>query len=249
MAAPVVLSTAPAASAAILWNESTDGDLSDVGLNPTQLSPLVSGSNFLKATFNAGAADPSPDYFTVEVPKGLALSAVELLSWKAEPSFEDIAFMAVQKGSVFDFVVPADRSNANGLLGWSHLRSTQVGTNKVLVEMSVSDSAPSQNGVDDFYAEEADSYPDDLLAADPELPARLLALGDQWVPGAEGFEIPLGAGTYTFWLRQGSDTNITTEFDFKTVAVSTPEPMTGLAMGLALGTGLLAFGKQRKRTT
>lgn len=248
MAAPFGLSVAPVASAATLWNESIEGDLSDDGLNPTHLDSLSPGSNSLKATFNAGTDDPSPDYFTIDIPEGLALSGIELLSWDASPIFEDIAFMAVQPGPVFNFTVPEDKGNANGLLGWSHLRSTQVGTNKVLFEMSVSDQAPSESGVAAFYAEEADSYPAELLKNDSELDDRLRVLGDQWVPGAEGFNIPLEAGTYSFWLRQGSDVDITTEFDFKTVAVSTPEPMSGLAMSLALGTGLLALRKQRKHT-
>ncbi|MGC1524639.1 MAG: PEP-CTERM sorting domain-containing protein [Phormidesmis sp.] len=231
------------AQAASLWNESTDGDLSDDGLTPTQLGPLGAGSNRLSATFNAGTANSSPDYFTLEIPEGLALTDIVLLDWKAEPTFEDIAFFAVQTGDVFDFVVPADRSNANGLLGWTHLRSTQVNSSKILTELARSNKSPAAAGIDAFYNEEAKTYSPELLAEFPDLPDKLRALSEQWVPGATGFQKPLGAGEYTFWLRQGSDIDITTVFDFQVdsiaEAASTPEPFSLLALGAVSGAGLL----------
>lgn len=233
-----------------LWNEDTDGDLSDLGFSPTQLKPLSLGSNLLRATFNAGSDNPSPDYFTIDIPEGQVLTHINLLEWEAKPTFEDIAFMAVQEGTSFTFEVPEDRSNAKGLLGWTHLRSTQVGSNKVLTELSTSNLPPSESGAAASYKAEAKTYPAELLAADPGLPDRLIALGEQWVPGAKGFETPLGAGKYSFWLRQGSDTNITTEFDFKTAlaetedAVSTPEPLSLIALGVVSGAGLLLKRRQ-----
>ncbi len=251
MALPLGLSfgLATNAQAASLWNESTDGDLSDNGLTPTQLGPLSAGSNRLSATFNAGTINPSPDYFTLEIPEGFALNDIVLLDWKAEPTFEDIAFFAVQTGDVFDFVVPEDRSNANGLLGWTHLRSTQVNSSKIITELARSNKSPAEAGVDAFYNEEAETYSPELLAEFPDLPDKLRALGEQWVPGATGFQTPLGAGEYTFWLRQGSDTDITTVFDFQldsvaADAVSTPEPFSLLALGMVSGVGLLLKRRQ-----
>ncbi|MEO0987050.1 MAG: PEP-CTERM sorting domain-containing protein [Cyanobacteria bacterium J06639_14] len=241
-----LLSLAAPSQAAILWNEATNGDLSDDGLAPTQLGELLLGSNSLTATFNAGTEDPDPDYFTFVVPEGSVLTGIELLSWETEPTFEDIAFFAVQSGPVFDFVVPEDRSNANGLLGWSHLRSTQVGTNKILIELGASDESHVESGVANFYTEEVALYSDELLTEFPELPERLVALTDQWVPGAAGFDVPLEAGTYSFWLRQGSDISITTGLDFKTAAVSTSEPASAIAL-LTLTLGTLAY-KRRQAT-
>ena len=226
-----------AAKAFSFYDEDVDGDLSNDGLNPTQLGPLTPGTNSLKATFNAGEIDPDPDYFTFTIPEGQVLEEIILRSWDSSPVFEDIAFIGMQEGVVFDFVVPEDRGSAEGLLGWSHLRSTQVGTNKVLIEMSVSNQNPTESGVADFYNQEADSnpYPPEVLEEFPDLEDRLRDLTNQWVPGATGFDIPLGAGDYSFWLRQGSDVSITTQLDFNTV----PEPLTILGTGVALGFGIL----------
>ncbi len=226
-----------AAKAFSFYDEKVDGDLSNDGLNPTQLGKLTPGRNTLKATFNAGEIDPDPDYFTFTIPEGQVLEEIILRSWDSSPVFEDIAFIGMQEGVVFDFVVPEDRGSAEGLLGWSHLRSTQVDTNKVLIEMSVSNQNPTESGVADFYNQEADSnpYPPEVLEEFPDLEDRLRDLTNQWVPGATGFDIPLGAGDYSFWLRQGSDVNITTQLDFNTV----PEPFTILGTGVALGFGVV----------
>ena len=243
-AVTAALSLATSSQAATLWDEAIDGDLSSDGLAPTQLGELLPGSNILDATFNAGSENPDPDYFTFVVPEGSVLSGIELLAWETEPVFEDIAFFAVQSGPVFDFVVPEDRSNADGLLGWSHLRSTQVGTNKILTELSVSNESHVESGVAEFYAEEVALYPDALLAEFPELPERLLDLTDQWVPGAAGFDVPLEAGTYSFWLRQGSDVSIATELDFQTSPVATPEPTGAIAL-LVLTLGTVSYKRCR----
>ena len=67
-----------------------------------------------------------PDYFTFTVPEGLVLTEIALHSWTASPTFEDIAFFAVQEGTQFDFVFPNENQEnpADPLLGWSHLRNT-----------------------------------------------------------------------------------------------------------------------------
>lgn len=247
-----VFSLPTTAKAVSLWNEDINGDLSDDGLNPTDLGALELGTNSLKATFNAGTINPSPDYFTFEVPEGFVLEEIILRSFSSSPTSEDIAFIGMQEGTVFDFEVPADRDSAAGLLGWSHLRSTQVNTNKVLFEMSVSNLNPTVSGVADIYNQEADSnpYPADVLAQFPDLPDRLRDLTNQWAPGATGFDLPVGSGNYSLWLRQGSDANITAELDFNTAAVSEPEPVpepaTTLGIITALGSGIV-FEKRRRK--
>lgn len=238
------------AFAITLWDEDISGDLSDEGLHPTSLGALGLGSNSLEATFNAGTENPSPDYFTITVPEGLALEEIILKSWKSSPTFEDIAFIAVQRGNVFDYEVPEDKASSAGLLGWSHLRSTQVGTNKVLREISTSNLDHTTSGTAAFYQEEADShpYPQSVLHESPDLVANLRGLTEQWAPGAEGFETPLTAGDYTFWLRQGSDIDITAQLDFQTTANTdeVPEPLSIFGTGLALGFGYF-FRKKKQQ--
>ncbi|WP_299404955.1 PEP-CTERM sorting domain-containing protein [Acaryochloris sp. IP29b_bin.148] len=247
---------AQSASAITLWNENVNGDLSDEGLHPTSVGSLNLGSNLLTANFNAGTDNPAPDYFTFTVPHGLALNGIELKSWNSSPVFEDIAFIAVQRGSIFDYEVPEDRGSAAGLLGWSHLRSTQVNTNKIFQEISTSNLDHVTSGTAAFYEEEAASNPYDGLALAPGdtpelLEDNLRGLTEQWAPGAEGFKAPLPAGDYTFWLRQGSDVDISAQLDFNTVVSSNadevPEPLSIFGTGLALGFGYVFRRKKQQR--
>lgn len=246
------------ANAGSLHNEDIDGDLSDDGLNPTVLGELTLGTNSLKATFNAGQINPSPDYFTFTVPEGLTLTNIVLNSWESSPNFEDIAFFAVQEGTVFDYVFPNELEEpAEGLLGWAHLRSTQVGdTEKVLTEMSVANLSPEISGQKEVYEEEASNnpYSPEQLAQLPEgvteedIINNLTNLSNTWASGAEGFSIPLESGDYSFWLRQGSDINIAVELDFITAqaqASAVPEPFSLVGTFTAFGLGIMLKRKHQ----
>ena len=247
-----LLTFATTATAASLHSERDgDGDLSDNGLTPTPLGELSLGSNTLNATFNADF----PDYFTFTIPEGLVLTNIALNSWEASPSFEDIAFFGVQEGKQFDFVFPNDNQEnpAQGLLGWSHLRSTQVGSlDKILLEMSLSNINPVDSGVDAIYKAEADSDPYAGVPGltDEErntLTERLSTLSSAWAPGATGFSpAVLKPGSYSFWLRQGSETLIEVDLDFQTAEqpAATPEPFSIFSLATTLGLGILAK-KQR----
>lgn len=244
-----LLNFSTTAKAAVLYNEDINVDLSDDGLNPTLLGELTLGTNSLKATFNAGQTNPAPDYFTFTIPEGLILTNIVLKSWESSPNFEDIAFFAMQEGTVFDYVFPNNLEEpAEGLLGWTHLRSTQVGdTEKVLREMSVANLSPEVSGQKEIYQEEASHNPyspaqiaqlsEDVTVED--LINNLTNLANTWASGAAGFSLPLKSGDYSFWLRQGSDINITVELDLITAQaqVSTPEPLSifGTIMACSLG--------------
>ncbi|MEA5508159.1 PEP-CTERM sorting domain-containing protein [Crocosphaera sp. UHCC 0190] len=241
------------------YDEVSDGDLSDVGSTPTSLGSLNLGKNTLKATFNRGS-NPDPDYFTFNIPQGQVLTEIFLKSWNTSPFFEDIAFIAIEEGPSFDFVFSntANSNPAEGLLGWSHLRSTQVGTNKILTEMALSNLDPITSGLNIVVNQEADNnpYTPEQIAQFPsgvtedQLKQNLRNLGVigtsgstiGWFPGATGFKLPLGPGDYSIWLRQGTDTEISVELDFNTAKVPEPNNLFGIIITLGLGT--LRFKKK-----
>ena len=245
-----LLSVSPTTKAFSLHNEDLDGNLSDNGLNPTVLGELNLGTNSLKATFNAGETNPSPDYFTFTVPEELVLTEIVLQSWETSPEFEDIAFFAIQRGTVFDYVFPNDNlaNPAEGLLGWSHLRSTQVGDKeKILLEMSLSNLEPQVSGLKEIYEEEANNnpYSSEQIARLPkdvteqDLIDSLNNLTGLWASGATGFSLPLEPGDYSLWLRQGSDINVTVELDFNTAKAPVPEPFSIVGIFTAFGWGIM----------
>ncbi|GBF84570.1 hypothetical protein [Aphanothece sacrum] len=157
----------------------------------------------------------------------------------------------------------SNTNNANpaaGLLGWSHLRSTQIGTDKILTEMALSNLDPISSGLAIVVNEEADNNPytpeqiaqfpsgvtEDLLKANLRSAGTIGTTGSTvgWFPGATGFKLPLGPGNYSIWLRQGSDIRISVELDFNTQKVSEPRSVLGLT--LVLGLGLVTVISKRK---
>lgn len=202
--AGVLLNFSSPAKAITLWDESINGDLSNNGLTPTELGKLQPGNNTLSATFSLGQANPDADYFTLEVPNKLSLKKIILKSLTPE---DEVAFFAVQTGSVFDFVFTGP--DATGLLGWIDLGQEEVGTD-ILYDMGKANLSPIASG-------------------------------------ATGFTPPLGAGNYSFWLRQGGEMPVTVTVDFVTTV---PEPSTVVGLGTILGLGFGAFLKRslsRKR--
>jgi hypothetical protein len=70
------------------------------------------------------------DYFTITIPPGQALSQLILESYF---SLDPFAFLAIQPGPIF----PNDPSSVEpqDLMGWTHMRAGQVGTD-ILPEMA-----------------------------------------------------------------------------------------------------------------
>src|SRR5215471_1731542 len=80
------------AAAATLWDESTNGDLSNVRTAPTNL-PLSVGSNTITGTVVAGDID----FFTVTVPASAFFSSLTLITFT---SADDLDFLAIQAGPI-----------------------------------------------------------------------------------------------------------------------------------------------------
>lgn len=105
------------ASAMLIFNELSTGDLSSNPLLPTQLSVDV-GSNFIDASVDA----KDRDYFTLKLPAGAYLSAIILRA----SSGSDATFLSFQSGSIF--TEPAGTTDLRNLLGYASFFHSDVGT-------------------------------------------------------------------------------------------------------------------------
>jgi hypothetical protein len=93
------------------WIESSQGDLSNNRLDPSELL-LAPGSNLIAGGFGNGDLD----YLNVIVPEGYVLSS--LVTGLANHQGLSRSFIGVQAGDVM--TVPPETGSAVGLLGWTH---------------------------------------------------------------------------------------------------------------------------------
>ncbi len=101
-----LLLTAPGlASAATIWDESIDGDLSGVGAAPTELT-LAAGTNTVIGTIgnngNTGAVGgQDADYFYFTVPAGATVTSLTVDSYTFAPSNPGSSFAGYVNGLGF----------------------------------------------------------------------------------------------------------------------------------------------------
>jgi hypothetical protein len=107
------------ATAAVIWDEGVNGDLSSNAAAPTFIA-FPAGASTIKGTINGGPIDR--DYITFTVPADHTLISMSLLVF--QPS--DIAFMALNAGSTS--YVPSSVTNSLFLSG-IHIRETDIGAN------------------------------------------------------------------------------------------------------------------------
>lgn len=113
----------PASQAAVIWDESVNGDLSSSGLTPTSLSLGLGSNRILGSTGDAGQG-VDRDYFTFTLPVGTALSSITLLSNTfVSGSFSFIGF---QTGS--QVTVQPSGAGGQALLGWTHYSNGDIGS-------------------------------------------------------------------------------------------------------------------------
>ena len=164
------------------WHEAVNGDLSGNRLAPTVL-PLTAGNNAVRGiTGRAFAGGPVDlDYFTVAVPAGYELSALNVLPDTLV--LGDGSFIGFMSGAVF--TVPPTTQTAAGLLGWTLFSESNIGDD-LLGFMSTPSfgstgfSPPLPAGAYSFWLQETavgvSTYGLSLvLTAVPE-PSRALAL-------------------------------------------------------------------------
>jgi hypothetical protein len=212
------------AHAAVVWDESVSGDLSNDRLNPTPIN-LSAGVNSLIG--NVGVVTGTNldiDYITINVPVGDRLSGLILNSYVGD---DGTSFIGMENGS--QITVPTTAFTAAGLQGWGHFgpdTSNQVGFD-MLPNMSLSSlgssgfTIPVPNGKYSFWIQQRDGFPTDYqfdFVVTP--PPTGDYNGDHVVDAADytvwrdtlGQTIPAGTGAdgndngtvdaadYTFWL-------------------------------------------------
>jgi hypothetical protein len=243
------------ATALILWDENTPGDLSNDRFAPTQLPDLMPGDNFLSIVLKNPDVSPNPpkpvsfyrdlDYFIITVPEGLIFSKL-ILSQYGGGTSDDVAFIAMQEGTKFteppqppsiDDPTSGITNPAN-LLGYALVgNKTTYGINancnnindQNLNNTPLPSGAVVQVGEDllPIMGDNTDSRPDKIQ------PNNCLTFAPPI-----GFTAPLTAGNYVFWAQQTAAG--TTQFKFNFVAATVPEPTSilGLLAFAALGLGM-----------
>jgi MYXO-CTERM domain-containing protein len=119
----LLLSTVLPLSAATLWSENSQGDLSDDYTAPNTFN-LTQGSNFL-SVFTSGG---DPDLFTVVVPAGFQIEFLNLASYNFDVPGNE-TFLGFQNGAVLQRD-PADFTFAMaGEISWLTYGESQEGRN------------------------------------------------------------------------------------------------------------------------
>lgn len=168
------------AQGAVVYDESSNGDLSNSGTSPTVIQVAL-GHNLISGSTGFGADGIDRDYFSITVPSGTALSSLTVLPGTSVGG--DVSFIGVQVGA--QVTVPPDASTASGLLGWMHYGPGNVNRD-ILPRIGRGDGAtgftgPLLPGTYSFWVQDFNSatYNFDLAltaAAVPE-PDMCVALG------------------------------------------------------------------------
>jgi hypothetical protein len=119
------------ATAATVWNETTDGDLSGNPLAPTPVTFAPGGNDVIG---RVGGADQ--DFFTFTVPTHYALTSLTEVNIIFENPNDNAFFIALESGPQIT-VNTVSPTSAAGLLGWHHGVPGENGTD-ILPAMSTS---------------------------------------------------------------------------------------------------------------
>jgi hypothetical protein len=120
MSATAILVATTGAQAAVAWDESTQGDLSNVGASPTFVALSTGANQILGTTGNQGTGTDR-DMFRVTVPAGFQLTSLQVLT-STTPL--NLGFLGIQSGSQI-----TSTSSSAALAGWTHYTVADRGTN------------------------------------------------------------------------------------------------------------------------
>jgi PEP-CTERM motif len=232
--------TAPA-RAALIYDESTDGDLDDSRFTPTVLPTLNSGSNTLRFSLS----NPTPivsslnrdlDYFSISVPEGFQFT--QLFITQYEPQLtegvvgsDQIAFIGLQGGTIFT-EPPQPSDPATGETGVITNPANLLGYTLI----------GSRDAADALSPGVVNAPFDDLLPPMGATVNRPNLPNGSTSPNPAGFASPLSAGNYVFWVQQTASGAATVELNF--IISPIPEPTSALALFAVGGLGLALKRKQ-----
>ena len=201
---------------ALTWNETINGDLSDSGAAPTLVGTLSSGSNLFSGTMGTpgGSVPLDADVWNFTIAAGYYLTGINLVGFT----------------TTAPYTVPSSDPSYDPTALSSDLSFMAI-TNTGTIDMS----DPSNHLSNALWTGHTDSFGGvytDLLG--------LLDAGPDF--GGIGFNGPLPAGNYTFWIQEGT-AQIGYQIDFVTSPVPVPEPGSALLLGVA---GLWVLRRRRR---
>jgi len=170
------------AHAATVWDETSNGDLSNNGLSPT-LVVVSPGSNLVLGLTGDSGQGVDRDYFKIIVPAGSTLTSIELLANTAVSV--GVSFIGMQAGP--QLTVTPSGGGAEQLLASGHYGNDQIGTD-LLPAIELGPAGPLPNGTYSVWVQDTGgpaSYGFDFVlsavaapAAAPSLPGwGLIVLG------------------------------------------------------------------------
>jgi hypothetical protein len=98
---------------------------------------VVGGNDILGTDGPSGPGGPTttnPDFFTFNVPAGLALTAITVLPGTMSAGIDNVSFIGIEGGT--QITLPRPAPSAAGLLGWWHFGPGDIGTD-ILPEMGI----------------------------------------------------------------------------------------------------------------
>jgi hypothetical protein len=174
------VAAATAGAQPVIWDELSQGDLSNDRFHPTALAPPPGVSQLVGAMDGEVNGIVDRDYFSITIPQGYVLSQLILEQYFSN---DPVAFIGIQPGPIFPddpaTVMPGD------LLGWLHFGDGYVGMDLLpLMGANGQGFAPPLTGsVYTFWAQqtgEPTTYVLDFVVTVPApsvvLPFALIAL-------------------------------------------------------------------------
>ena len=119
----LLVALATPASAATLWDETINGDLSSNAGAPTPVALALGGNTVVGSVGNTTASPGERDYLTFTIPPGRKMSAINLISIVP---VDNLGFASLNAGATS--FIPSAATNASFLAG-IHVSGVDVGTN------------------------------------------------------------------------------------------------------------------------